>query len=145
MDHSQSFSLTQLAAVTGSGKAALRAMIEAGTLAATRAEAGRKEWVIRLDDALAADLQVPADAGVRGGTGTLRSGGADGIDAAMGDLFAELLGPIEQRLASIDAQNQRITALLGDLTDNQRPSMQRCQKFKTVGRQLWKLLQRVLS
>ena len=97
MEHSTTFSLTELAALTGSGKARLRAMIEVGTLAATRAESGRREWIVRREDAVAANLRVPADVKLRSRMVIHRSGGADGVDAAMQELFAELCTPPSKR------------------------------------------------
>lgn len=65
MEYSQTFSLTQLAEQTGKGKAGFRDMIETGRLVATREESGRRDWIVKLEDALAANfaanLRFPAD------------------------------------------------------------------------------------
>lgn len=136
MEHSETYSLTQLAAFTGTGKAGLRAMIEAGTLAASRAESGRREWIVRREDALAAKLRMPADVETRGRMVIRKSGGADGIDGAMHELLAELLGPIELRLARIELQTDRVAAMANDLTRNQTGHSHAWDKFKKIGGRL---------
>jgi hypothetical protein len=117
MDPSQdTYSLSELAVITGTGKARLRALIEAGKLSATRAEAARRPWIVRRDDALAAGLRFTVRDEVRR-TATVRDPGGDfGVDAAMRSLLAEMLGPIETRLVRIESQNSEITALVDDLT-----------------------------
>ena len=145
MEHSTTFSLTELAALTGSGKARLRAMIEVGTLAATRAESGRREWIVRREDAVAANLRVPADVKLRSRMVIHRSSGSDGVDAAMQQLFAELLGPIELSLARIESENERLSKMVVGLTQNQSSRSRRRKQFKTIVGRLQEIAGRLLG
>ena len=145
MEQPETFSLTQLAAITGSGKVGLRAMIEAGNLVATRAESGRREWIVRREDAVAANFPMPAAGQLRSGAAIRKSGAADGIDAAMHGLLAELLDPIELHLARIESQSQRISAMVDDLTHNQGSCSRWWERFGKVGGRVLRTVRRTLG
>jgi len=120
MGHQPTFSLTQLADVTGKGKAGLRDMIASGRLVATREESGRREWIVKREDALAANLRLPIDTDHRPGPYVYDSTslqGAPGVDAALRCLLVEMLSPIEARLARLESQSVLIASLLGAYTD----------------------------
>jgi hypothetical protein len=108
MEHSQTFSLTQLAELTGKGKTGLRMMIETGQLVATREDSGRMRWIVQRDDALAANLPLPPadECGARrlASASGMGSHGDPGLDSAMRRLLAEHLRPMEMQLERIESQ-----------------------------------------
>lgn len=145
MDLSQdTFSLTQLAALTGTGKTRLRAMIEAGTLAATRAATGRQGWVVRREDALAANLQLRAEHMPGAVVTSVGVAGTPGVDAAMRNLLAEMLNPIETTLNRIEAQSAQLTTIVNHLHQRSAPVAQPRQVLKRICHALLKFVRRLL-
>ena len=139
------YSLTQLAMLTGTGKANIRAMIEAGALPATRAESGRKGWIVRRDDAVAANLRFPSEDEQWQEVAGCKPGGASGIDAAMHDLIAKIVGPIEIRLVRIEGQNAQLIAMVDDLNNGRSTDARRRRRFRQICSELARIVRRLLA
>lgn len=126
------YSLTLLAALSHRGRSVLRAMIANGELLATRGASGRRDWIVRHSDAVAAGLVLPTDDQYR------QSQNADAgdmrIDLALRCLLEDALQPIEDKLIAIEGLHADLSRRLDAITTAARAPSPSTERISVTAR-----------